>query len=174
MPNKIDEAPDRNMPDRVLALWMLGRMRDSEEFIGVIQAARRTGKRDVLDEPEYVAFHNDRRKKLYQDGDDDIVDLPAGVVAKIKAIMDRDAISSVEEFIEKAIGAYLAQHPLKSAGLTLDWQTTFDLAQSEIEGRVTGAFQPGFVAGLAASARAVLDRQDQQEQERSAGNDGRD
>ncbi len=174
MPNKINVTPDRDMPDRVLALWMLRRMRDSEEFIGVIQEARRIGKRDVLDEPEYVMFHNDRRKKLYQSDDDDIVELPTSVVAKIKAIMDRDVISSVEEFIEKAIGAYLALHPLKSAGLTMDWQTTFDLAQMELEGNVTGAFQPGFVAGLAASAREELDRQAQQEQERSAGNDGRD
>jgi hypothetical protein len=174
MPNKIEEIPDRDMPDGVLALWMLGRMRDSEEFIGVIQAARRTGKRDVLDDPEYVSFHNGRRKKLYQSDDDDIVDLPASVVAKIKAIMDRDVISSVEEFIEKAIGAYIAQHPLKSAGLPMDWESTFDLAQSEIEGHITGAFHPGFVAGLAASARDALDRQSAHGQERSNGNDGRD
>ena len=174
MPNKIDDTPDRTMPDGALALWMLGQMRNSEEFIGVIQAARRTGKRDVLDEPDYVAFHNNRRRKLYQGDDDDIVELPASVVAKMKAIMDRDAISSIEEFIEKAIGGYLAQHPLKSAGLPMDWQTTFAQAESEIEGRVSGAFGPGFVAGLAASAREGIDHVASQDQERSAGNDGRD
>lgn len=174
MPNKIDDTPDRNMADGALAAWMLGQMRNSEDCIAVIQAARRTGKRDALDEPDYVAFHNNRRRKLYQGDDDDIVDLPASVVAKIKAIMDRDAISSIEEFIEKAIGAYLVQHPLKSAGLPMDWLTTFAQAEAEIDGHASGAFGPGFVAGLAASAREAIDQMAVQEQERNAGHDGRE
>ncbi|MBK9080319.1 MAG: hypothetical protein IPL91_15070 [Hyphomicrobium sp.] len=174
MPNKIDDTPDRNMADDALALWMLGQMRNSEDCIAVIQAARRTGKRDVLDEPDYVSFHNNRRKKLYLGDDDDIAELPTSVVAKIEAIMDRDAISSVEEFIEKVIGAYLAQHPLKSAGLPMDWQTTFAQAEAEIDGHSSGAFGPGFVAGLAASAREAIDHMAAQEQELSAGHDGRE
>ncbi len=174
MPNKIDAIPDRNMADAALAAWMLGQMRISEDCIAVIQAARRAGKRDALDEPAYVAFHNNRRKKLYQGDDDDIVELPASVVAKIKTIMDRDAISSIEEFIEKSIGAYLALHPLKSAGLPMDWQTTLAQAEAEIDGHASGAFGAGFVAGLAASTREVIDQMAEQEQERSAGHDGRE
>ena len=156
-----------------LALWMLERMRDSKEFLGVIQAARLSGRADILDAPEYVAHHKSRLKKLYQGDDEEIIDAPPVLAAKIEAIMRRDMISSVEELFEKALAAYLVRHPDKSVGLPEDWQTTFDLARAEIEGRTSGAFEPGFVAGLAASAREELDRQAAVESSLDAERDGR-
>ena len=169
------DHPHRDMPDQALALWMLSRMRDSEEFLGVIQAARKTGRPDVLDEPDYVARHKGRLAKLYQsDDDEDTVDAPPSLAAKIDAVMRRDMISSVEELLEKALAAYIDKHPSKNEGLPKNWQTTFDVARAEIEGKTSGAFEPGFVAGLAASAREELDRQAAIEKMRNAERDGRD
>ena len=72
------DHPHRDTPDKALALWMLDRMRDSEEFLGVIQAARKAGRPDVLDEPDYVARHKGRLAKLYQsdEDDEDTIDAP--------------------------------------------------------------------------------------------------
>ena len=110
-----------NRTEPELALWMLERMRDSEEFLGVIQAGRVSGRPDVLDSPEYVTRHKDRLKKLYQSDDEEIIDAPPALAAKIKAIMQRDMISSVEELFEKALAAYIALHPEKAAGLPVNF-----------------------------------------------------
>ena len=168
------DHPHRDTPDKALALWMLDRMRDSEEFLGVIQAARRTGRPDVLDEPDYVARHKSRLAKLYQsdEDDEDTIDAPPSLAAKIDAVMRRDMISSVEELLEKALAAYIDNHPSKSEGLPKDWQTTFDVARAEIEGKTSGAFEPGFAANLAASARAEIDRSLEADQARES--DGRE
>jgi len=161
------------MPDKELALWQLDRMRDSEEFLAVIQKARIAGKADILDEPEYVARHKRNAARLYQSGTDEDVEVPISVAAKIEALMQRDMLSSPEEFIEKALAAYIERHPRGAEGLPREWQSTFDAARAEIEGKTSGAFEPGFVADLAAAARSELDRQARQEQSRSAENDGR-
>ncbi|MGL1622414.1 hypothetical protein ACSTG8_23420, partial [Vibrio parahaemolyticus] len=70
-----------NKSDRELALWMLERVRDSEEFLGVIKAARTAGSRDVLDTPEYVARHRGRLKPLYQSDDSDTEEAPAALAS---------------------------------------------------------------------------------------------
>ena len=71
-----------NKSDQELALWMLVRMRDSEEFLGVIRAARTAGKRDLLDMPDYVARYKGRLKKLYQSGSDDTEEVPPALAAR--------------------------------------------------------------------------------------------
>jgi hypothetical protein len=163
------------MPDRALALWMLDRMADSEEFLAVIQAARVTGKTDVLDTPDYVATHKARLKKLYTGSDDDEpTEVPAALVGAIEAIIERDMISGVEEFLEKVIAAYVEKHPLHTQGLPQQWRSTFEAARTEIEGKTSGMFAPDFTARLAASARQEIDRQQTAERERAAGRDGRD
>ena len=48
--------------DKDLGLWMLERMQESAEFLGVIRDARTKGKRDMLDTPEYAALHRGRLK----------------------------------------------------------------------------------------------------------------
>jgi hypothetical protein len=158
-----------NKSDRELALWMLERMRDSEEFLGVIRAARTAGKRDVLDMPDYVARHKGRLKKLYQSDDSETEEVPPALAGLIDEIVERDMLSSREDLLEKALEAYLDSHPKGAEGLPAEWQTTFDAARAEIEGKTQGAFEPGFVAGLAAAARKEMDRQAAQERERSAG-----
>jgi hypothetical protein len=148
-----------NKSDQELALWMLERMRDSEEFLGVIRAARTAGKRDVLDMPGYVARHQGRLKKLYQSDSDDTEETPAALAGLIDEIVARDLLSGREELLEKALMAYLDSHPRGAEGLPNEWQTTFDAARAEIEGKTHGAFEPGFVAGLAKAAREELVRQ---------------
>jgi len=148
-----------NKSDQELALWMLERMRGSEEFLGVIRAARMAGTRDVLDAPDYVTRHKSRLKKLYQTDADDSEETPASLAGLIDEIVARDMLSSREELLEKALKAYLDSHPLGAEGLPAEWQTTFDAARAEIEGRTQGAFEPGFTAGLAAAARQELERQ---------------
>jgi len=139
--------------DRELALWMLERMRDSEEFLGVIRAARTAGKRDVLDTPGYVARHQGRLKKLFQSDTDDTEEAPAALASLIDEIVARDMLSGREELLEKALKAYLDSHPKGTEDLPAEWQTTFEAARAEIEGKTSGAFEPGFVAGLADAAR---------------------
>ena len=151
--------PAANANDRDLALWMLERMRDSERFLGVIKAARVAGRRDVLDDPAYVARHGDRLKKLYQSDDEDEAPVSSATAAKIDALVKRDLLSSREELLEKALAAYLERHPKGLEGLPADWQTTFAAARAEIEGRTSGVFEPGFTAGLAKAARAEIARQ---------------
>lgn len=162
-------APTTGASDQVLALWMLERMRDSERFLGVIKAARTGGQRDVLDTPDYTALHQDRLKKLYQSDTEDDEPISSSTAAKIDAVMKRDLLSSKEELLEKALAAYLDQHPEVGKDLPSDWQTTFDAAQAEIEGRTSGAFEPGFTAGLAAAARQELSRQNEASPTRDAG-----
>ena len=169
MPNNPIAQPHKDMADKDLALWMLERMRDSEEFLGVIQKARTAGKRDMLDTVDYVARHKSRLAKLFQsDTEDDVAASPT-TVAKIEAVMKRDMLSSPEEFFEKALGAYIEKHPRGAEGLADEWQTTFEAARAEIEGSTSGAFEPGFVAGLAAAARQEMDRQAVSERDRDAG-----
>lgn len=144
--------------EKELALWMLDRMRDSEEFLAVLHAARTAGRPDVLDTPDYVARHKRRLKKLYQSDDEEAVEVPASLATKIEALVKRDGLSSAEELLEKALAAYLERHPKGLEGLPAEL-TTFELARAEIEGRTAGAFSPGFTATLAAAARSELDRQ---------------
>ena len=151
--------PRKDMPDRELALWMLERMRDSEAFLGVLQKARKAGTRDGLDTPDYVARHKARLAKLYKSDTEDDVSVSTTTIAKIEALMKRDMLSSPEEFIEKALAVYIEKHPRGAEGITADWQTTFDAARAEIEGKTSGAFEPGFTASLAASAREEMARQ---------------
>lgn len=158
--------------DRDLALWMLERMKDSSEFLAVLEAARRKGAPDVLDTPDYVARHKDRLKKLYQGSDEEDVGVTSSAAAKMAALAERDLLSSREELIEKAIAAYLAQHPRGTEGLPREWQSTFDLARAAVEGRVTGAFGATFVADLAQSAREEMARQAEKARARDRG--GRD
>lgn len=157
MASDVPMKPDQ-MTDQALALWMLDRIRDSEEFLGVIQAARLSGIPDVLDTPHYMSRHRTRLKRLFQDDEEDAVDVPAGLAGTIDALIIRDGLSSAEELIEKAIAAYIERHPRGREGLPPDGLTTFRLARSEIEGKSTGAFRPGFVAGLASLARDELAR----------------
>jgi hypothetical protein len=151
--------------DSDLALWMLERMKDSDEFLGTLRAARIAGKRDLLDEPRYVDRHKGKLKKLYQSDDEETVDTPTSLAGAIDEIAARDLLSSREELIEKAILAYIDAHPKGAEGLPAGWQTTFDAARAEIEGRASGAFQPGFVASLAAAARLELTRQADRERD---------
>lgn len=159
MPNSSSPLPHKGMPDKDLALWMLERMRDSEEFLAVLQKARKAGTRDVLDTPDYVARHKARLSKLYKSDTEDDVEISATTVAKIELLMARDMLSSPEEFIEKALAAYIEKHPRGAEGIDGNWQSTFEAARAEIEGRTQGMFEPGFTAGLATSAREELARQ---------------
>jgi hypothetical protein len=162
-------ADQGKMSEKQLALWMLNKMRDSEQFLGVIRAARRGGGRDVLDTPDYVARHKKRLAKLYQDSDEETVETPAGVAAKVEHLGKRDLMSCREELIEKALAAYLGQHARGAEGLPKDWRTTFSLAEAEIEGRTSGAFQPGFVAQLADMARQEMAKEAAKTRDRSRG-----
>jgi hypothetical protein len=143
-------------------------MRDSEEFLGVIQKARRSGQPDILDTPDYVARHKSRIAKLYQSDSEHDVEVPVSIAAKIEALMQRDMLSSPEELIEKALAAYIEKHPRAAEGLPKYWQTTLEAARAEVEGKTRGAFEPGFAAGLAASARQELERQATTERDHGA------
>jgi hypothetical protein len=157
------------MTEKELALWMLNKMRDSERFLDVIRSARKAGAPDILDTPGYVVRHKGRLAKLFQDSEDDPVEAPQGVAAQAVALEKRDLLSSREELIEKALAAYLNQHPRATENLPKEWATTFDLAQAEIEGRVTGAFQKGFVAELAQAARDEMAKEAAKSRDRSRG-----
>lgn len=171
MPNEI-ETPWADASDRELALWILEKMQDSANFLGVIKAARVKGRCDVLDGPDYVERHQGRLKRLHQsDGGDDMPVSPA-VAAKIDALVKRDLLSSREELIEKAIAAYLERHPRGLEELPADWQPTIEAARAEIEGRTSGHFEAGFTAELAAAAREELARQ--VDASRSAERNGRE
>ena len=169
MPNNHMTMPTNDSSDQALALWMLERIRDSDRFLGVIKAARADGNRDVLDTPDYTARHQERLKKLYQSDTEDETPISSATAAKIEALLKRDLLSSKEELLEKALAAYLEQHPEGGKDLPSDWQTTFEAAQAEIEGRTSGAFEPGFTAGLAAAARQELSRQNETEKTRDVG-----
>jgi hypothetical protein len=170
MANNPTALPRKDMGDKELALWMLERMKDSQEFLGVIQKARIAGTADVLDTPDYVGRHKQRLRKLYQSDTEGEVSTTATTAAKIEALMKRDMLSSPEEFIEKALSAYIEKHG--SEGLPREWQTTVAAARDEIEGKTSGAFDPGFTASLARAARQELERQTIV-QSRTSGRDGR-
>lgn len=169
MPDKFSPAPRGDANDTELALWMLERMRNSERFLGVIKAARVAGSRDVLDTPDYVELHRNRLKKLFQSGSGDDAPLSTATAAKVAAVMKRDLLSSPEEFLEKALGAYLELNPRGLEGLDVERQTVFDQARDEIEGRTSGEFKPNFVNELAAAAREELVRQADHSIDRSQG-----
>lgn len=152
--------------ERELALWMLEQMRESEEFLGVLRAARRRGERDVLDTPDYAEQHQGRLAKLFQgEEDEEPAEVPAALAGVIEEVIARDLLSGREEFFEKALRAYLDAHPRGAQGLPEGWTTTFEAARDEIEGLTQGAFEPGFVGKLAEAAREEL----AQEAERAAG-----
>lgn len=172
MPSNQNPSTDAN--DMELALWMLDRMQDSEKFLGVIKAARVAGKRDILDSPDYVETHQTRLKKLYQSDAEEDAPMSSATAAKIEALMKRDLLSSKEELLEKALAAYLEQHPSGRDGLPTDWASTFRAARDEIEGRTSGAFEPGFIAQLATSARQEIVRQTREYHSRENGRDERE
>lgn len=149
--------PRSDFPDKDLALWMLERMRDSAAFLDVLRKARVEGRRDVLDTDAYVARHGKRVAKLFQSDTEDDVTTAASAAAVIEEIMRRDLISSPEEFVEKAIEAYIEKYGAN--GLPTEWQTTFEAARQEIEGGTSGVFEAGFVASLAAAARVEIARE---------------
>lgn len=160
--------PNSEMDEKQLALWMLDKMRDSEEFLGVIRKARRAGARDVLDTPDYVARHKARLAPLYRDSVEEPVEAAEEVAAVVEGLQDRDLLSCREELLEKAIAAYLAQHPQGDDDLP-DWPSTFAAAEAEIEGRSTGAFREGFVANLANLALKEMAREAGKNRERAQG-----
>jgi hypothetical protein len=144
--------------DKVLALWMLDRMRDSDEFLGVIRAARSAGEPHILDTPDIAAQHTSRLTPLYQ-GDTEVeLEASDSLVAAMEKAKARNLLSCDEELLEKALAAFLAAHPKNGEGAPSDWPATFDLAKDEIEGRTSGAFKAGFVAELASAARVELAR----------------
>lgn len=157
--------------DKELALWMLDRIRDSERFLSIIRAARNSGTRDVLDTPEYIATHRGRLKKLFQSDSGDDTPFPPATAAKVAAIMKRDLLSSPEEFLEKALDAYLLLHPRGLEDIAVERQSAFDAARDAIEDRTSGEFKPGFVARLAAAAREELSRQSERTLDRSQGHE---
>lgn len=159
MQNNSSSAPSAKASDTELALWMLERSRDSERFLGVLRAARITGRRDILDTPDYVERHRTRLKKLFNSGSGDDTPLPPATAAKVAAIMKRDLLSSPEEFLEKALDAYLQLNPRGLEGIDGEQKSLFDAARDEIEGRTSGEFRPGFAAEIAAAAREELARQ---------------
>ena len=110
MPNNSSDLPKAGAADKELALWMLERMRLSEQSLGAIRQARSAGGTDVLDTPDYVALHTKRLAPLYKGADEEVFDAPASLVAKIEMLAKRDLLSSPEEFIEKALAAYIAKH----------------------------------------------------------------
>lgn len=158
MANEPGNLPKQGASDKELALWMLARMRDSEEFLGVIRAARTAGQRDALDAPEYIDLHQKRLAPLYQGETEELVEAPATLAAMMEALAKRDLLAGREDLIEKAIAAYIATHPDGDTGLPKEWQSTFDAAEAEVEGLTQGAFKPGFVAELATAARSEIGR----------------
>lgn len=157
---------DQPRSDRELALWMLEQMRESTAFLAMLRAARRKGRRDILDTREDFDPHTKRLAALF-DGDEDVVvgDAPPRLGGVIEEVMARDLLSGREEFLEKALAAYLEQHPLGTQGLPVEWQTTIEAARDEIEGRTEGAFEAGFIGKLAAAAREEIARSSERDRE---------
>ena len=56
-------AASDGMSERQLALWMLEKMKDSEEFLGVLGSARAEGLPHFLDTPDIRALHTDRLRR---------------------------------------------------------------------------------------------------------------
>lgn len=158
--------------DRELALWMLDRMADSDEFLGVLRKARVAGKPHILDTPDYIARHKARLLKLHKADSDEDTDITTAAAAWIDALIERDLLSSREEFIDKAIAAYVEKYGADR--LPGADKSVLDAARDEIEGRTSGAFEAGFTASLAAQARSELDRQAAAEKARTAERGGRE
>lgn len=133
---------------------MASKLANSQGSLAIIRDARAAGKRDVLDSPAYVAKHRQRLSSLYRGDAERSVSLPVPIAKVIEAIMSRDLLSSPEELLEKALGAYLDQHPRGREGVAVDWQTTLAAARAEIEAGTTERFGPGFAGRLAEAERA--------------------
>jgi hypothetical protein len=158
MPNNPTAVPKSGAADKDLALWMLERMRHSENDLAVIRQARSAGGTDILDTPKHIALHSKRLAPLYQGGDEELVEMPEAVVATLERIAAQHVLSCNEELFEKALAAYLAKYPKAGEGVPSDWPTTIDAARAEVEGRTSGAFKPGFTAELATAARTEIAR----------------
>ena len=172
MKNSLNTSAGKS--EKELALWMLDQMRDSEEFLGVLKAARVTGTRDILDSPAYIARHQARLKPLFQSDSEDDAPISTSTASNIEALVERDLLSSREELIEKALTAYLEKHPEIAKELPVAMQPTFEAARAEIEGQTSGVFEAGFVGKLAAAARTELARQAEALRELEAGRGGRE
>ena len=159
--------------DKELALWMLERMRGSDEFLGVIRAARSAGEPHILDKAEITAQHTSRLAPLYQGDTELALEASDTVLAAMQTAKARNLLSCDEELLEKALAAFLAKNPKIGEGMPSDWPATFDLAKDEIEGRTSGAFKAGFVAELATAARGELARSASAEASQQSGRDGR-
>ncbi len=140
--------------DKELALWMLDRMADSDEFLGVLRKARAAGKRDILDAPDYIAKHKARLLKLHKADSEEDTDITTAAAAWIDALVERDLLSSREEFFDKAIAAYVEKYGADH--LPGADRSIVEAARDEIEGKTSGAFEPGFTANLAAAAHVEL------------------
>ena len=157
--------------EQELALWMLDRMADSDEFLGVLRKARAAGKRDILDTPDYIAKHKARLLKLHKSDSEEDTDITTAAAAWIDALVKRDLLSSREEFFDKAIAAYVERYGadhLPGADISM-----VEAARAEIEGRTNGVFEPGFTEGLATAAREEMARLNSA-QTKSHGRGGRD
>lgn len=154
-------AAEGVMPDKDLALWLLERMRSSEDFVASLRRARTAGTQDLLDRPEFSAPHLKRLAKLYQAGSEDDVTTTASTAAAIDTVIARDLLSGREQFVELALASYLDQHPELADGLPKDWQTTIEAARAEVEGRTSGAFDADFTSRLAAAAREEMQHENQ-------------
>ncbi len=152
--------------DKELALWMLDRMADSDEFLGVLRKARAAGKRDVLDTPDYIAKHKARLLKLHKSDSEEDTDITTAAAAWIDALVKRDLLSSREEFLDKAIAAYVEKFGAEQLPGTE--KSLVEAARDEIEGRTSGGFEPGFTRKLAEAAR------DEQARARNPNEHGRD
>lgn len=160
------------MTEQQLALWMLDRMQNSAEFIDVLRKARVDGAPHFLDSPDLVEPHLEQLRKLHEGDDEEVVDLPPTVIGKLAALMERDLLSGPEEFMEKALAAYIERSGDRS--LQPPIEPTIEMARAEIEGRTTGMFDKGFVAGLAQEAREELAREAERERDRGSERDGRE
>jgi hypothetical protein len=120
-----------------------------------------------------VALHTKRMAPLHQGAREELIETPFEVAGLIDKLAERALLSGREDLIAKALAAYLKAHPKDDAGLPKNWQSTVDLARAEIEGKTSGAFEPGFVIDLATAARSELARRAAQEKGRSVGRDGR-
>lgn len=158
--------------ERELALWMLDRMTDSDEFLGVLRKARVAGKPHILDTPDYIAKHKARLLKLHKADSEEDTEITTAAAAWIDALVERDLLSSREEFLDKAIAAYVEKYGADR--LPGADKSMVAAARDEIEGRTSGAFEEGFTANLAAAARGELERQAAAEKSREAERGGRE
>ena len=151
-------AMGEGMSERELALWLLGRIEESDAVLERIRASRRASRPEMLDDPDLVAHLRRQVSHLFQGGDETTEELPAALAGLMEGLGARDALSSREELLEKALAAYLERNSHEATAPPEDWRTTVALARAEVEGEKTGAFREGFVADLAATARAELAR----------------